>query len=1083
MTLASCAAAWRGRPAAWAAGVVAPAGAAGAFAGALSALAAASMLAVLAGLGLLLPASALAGPIHTTYLWHMHQPVYWPERSTWNGSAYEFAYETISLGHGQSDVFSIFNSDDRVHDYQDYPKLAISKLWDLPDAGAQVSFAGSLIQNVSSLGGAGWNGGRYAPNWYQPCREAMGWTTGGGKRKLDPVIVGFHHPVSPLLDETVFRRMIQAQKAIMATAWGSPTLSTGFFPAEMCFSERLIPVLASEGVQWSVVPDVHIARACADYPYQANQDNCDPPNKADQRNPAQGFYYSQTISRGVTTRVPVPYGLRPHRAQYTDPATGAVSSLVVVPAANGMSWNEGYGTYGTSEIDAIASHNDPAKPMLVLFAHDGDNAWAGGYSYFNDNVTGFSHAAAAQGYRPSTVAQYLADYPPAADDVVHVEDGGWVNADGDFGSPQFINWNWPLVSASGAFDIPNGWAEDERNWAVLTAAVNRVLTAEQIAGAPDPARVADPTQAGTTAVEKAWHFLLAGHESGYMYYGTALDFEIKPTLAANRAVEHADPVIAGGVDHTAPTVWLPQRLPWNPGGKGGGSLWKYPGGAGADMTQDFHVWTFVHDVSGVDTVRLMLRTASGGASPVVNADHMTYAGGPSVGAWSAVGMTRRAMPTGNVYNDPSINFSVLPTHIADEYWAHVSGLSDVLVDYYVEAVDGLGNVRRSPIQHVFVGNGVAPPSNPAVTWTPSSPVAGGTVTVTYDAVPGSLPDNTNPVYIHVGHSGWTQVVSPDPAMSWDAANSRFTYTYAIPPTATSVDFVFRNGAGTWDNNGGADWHVAVSGATSPPHVIDGSLDAGLTPVATCGGRSLYADYDGSYLYVAVPAVGATAGLDHFVFVSRGDSGVVKPAPWAKTGTVARYDLLLANEDSNNWVGWFNAAGAQVSAGLQKAAGAYLEGQVDVRGVFGSAPPSFQVVFAGYGSPDGGALSIQAPCGDGDGHLGAVEWATVLNQAVTAVDDGSGPGAGPRIRLLSGNPTRGTLRARVEVPRGSAHLVVDLFDTAGRRAARLHDGPATGAVEVSGELNRPGARIPAGVYFLSARAFGGAPVAKRIVVLP
>lgn len=24
-----------------------------------------------------------AAPIHTTYLWHMHQPIYWPDRSTW----------------------------------------------------------------------------------------------------------------------------------------------------------------------------------------------------------------------------------------------------------------------------------------------------------------------------------------------------------------------------------------------------------------------------------------------------------------------------------------------------------------------------------------------------------------------------------------------------------------------------------------------------------------------------------------------------------------------------------------------------------------------------------------------------------------------------------------------------------------------------------------------------------------------------------------------------------------------------------------------------------------------------------------
>ena len=166
-----------------------------------------------------------------------------------------------------------------------------------------------------------------------------------------------------------------------------------------------------------------------------------------------------------------------------------------------------------------------------------------------------------------------------------------------------------------------------------------MLTAEQIAGAtPNAAHIVDPTQPGTTAVEKAWHYLLAGHESGYMYYGTALDFEIKPTLAANRAVEAADPVILSGADLTPPTVWLPQRLPWNPGGKGGGSLWGYPGGAGAAMTQDFYVWTFAYDASGIDTVRLRYRIDLDGQNPLGSIQNETYAGGAEVGAWQAMPM-------------------------------------------------------------------------------------------------------------------------------------------------------------------------------------------------------------------------------------------------------------------------------------------------------------------------------------------------------------------------------------------------------------------------------------------------------------
>ena len=654
---------------------------------------------------------APAAPVHTTYLWHMHQPIYWPDRSTWYPSRYEMAYETITLGHSQSNVFEVFNKDDRVHDYQDYPKHAISTILDLPDAGAQVSFASALVENVKSLADAGWNGGRYSATWYNDYRTARSWKTSGNRSRLDQMLVAAHHPIAPLMDENALRREIQVQKVAYRVAWGDTNFAKGYFPAEECFSERMIPILAEQGIQWVIVPDIHISRACDDYPFQAAQDNCDPPNPADQLNPAQGYYNAISISRGVTVKTPPPFGFQPHRARYVDPATGAASTLIVVPAANAESWNEGYATYGTGEIDGLAPYNDPAKPMLILFAHDGDNDWAGGYSYYYENVTGFCHQAAQKGYEPTVIAEYLADHPVGAADYVHVEDGGWVNADGDFGSPQFINWNWPLVNASGDFDIPTGWAEDERNWAVLTAAENRVETAEAIAGtAPDPAKIFDPTT-GASNVEKAWHHLLSGYESGYMYYGTALDMEIKATLAANAACTYADQVIAGGTDVTAPTIWLPQRLPWNPGGYGGGALWGYPGGQGEAMSSDFWVWTFVHDVSGVMRVNLKFRLDADGTNPMTSDENETYAGGAEVGVWQTAAMTRRIFPKGNYLNDPNINFTVLPTYIADEYYTHVTGLSQVLVDYYVEAEDSLGHVKRSPIQHVWIGQSNPTPSH------------------------------------------------------------------------------------------------------------------------------------------------------------------------------------------------------------------------------------------------------------------------------------------------------------------------------------------------------------------------------------
>jgi hypothetical protein len=924
------------------------------------------------------PWPAAAAPVHTTYLWHMHQPIYWPDRSTSYPSRYETAYETIALGHSQSDVFEIFNKDDRVHDYQDYPRYAISTILDLPDAGAQVSFASALIENIKGLADNGWNGGRYSPTWYNDYRTARSWKTSGGRSRLDQLMVAAHHPIAPLLDENALRKEIQVQKVAHRIAWGDTNFSRGYYPAEECFSERMIPVLVEQGVQWAIVPDIHISRACADYPYQANEDNCDPPNRADLLNPSQGYYDEISISRGVTVKVPPPFGFQPHRARYVNPSTGAVSVLIVVPAANAESWNEGYATYGTGEIDALAPYNDPAKPMLILLAHDGDNNWSGGYSYYYENVTGFCHQAAQRGYEPTVIAEYLADHPVGETDYVHVEDGGWVNADGDFGSPQFINWNWPLVNASGDFDIPNGWAEDERNWAVLTAAQNRVETAEAIlGGACNPAKIYDPTM-GATDVERAWHHLLSGYESGYMYYGASLDMEIKATLAANAACDYADAVIADGSDATAPTIWLPQRLPWNPGGYGGGALWGYPGGQGEAMPSDFWVWTFVHDVSGLRRVDFKYRLDADGANPMTSDQNETYVGGGEVGAWQTSAMARRVFPKGNYLNDPSINFSVLPDYIADEYYAHVTGLSQVLIDYYVEAEDSLGHTKRSPIQHVWVGQ-----SNPA-----------------------------------------------------------------------------------------------------PTHVIDGTLDANSTPVASAGGLDLFADWDGEFLYVASQGVGSTSGWDHFIILGT-DLSTPITAPWAKAGSVADRTLFLGNEDANNWSGWFNAGETVIANGVQSASGAYLEGMVRLATYLGTPlPDGIYLAAATYTSPDGGSLQRQAPAGNGNGSIEAAEYAyfpLAASGIPVAPRDGN-PQTAPSIAAVAPSPFTTSVRVELLVP-GATSISLRVYDIRGRLLVELVNGPVSqghSAIMWNG-LDSAGRFAPPGVYLFRLESGNRSQIRKAVLV--
>ena len=41
----------------------------------------------------------------------------------------------------------------------------------------------------------------------------------------------------------------------------------------------------------------------------------------------------------------------------------------------------------------------------------------------------------------------------------------------------------------------------------------------------------------------------------------------------------------------------------------------------------------------------------------------------------------------------------------------------------------------------------------------------------------------------------------------------------MPTNTTAIDVVFNNGAGVWDSNGGADWHVAVTNCGEAPEPL------------------------------------------------------------------------------------------------------------------------------------------------------------------------------------------------------------------------------------------------------------------------
>ncbi|MCE9615642.1 MAG: hypothetical protein K8T26_15345 [Lentisphaerae bacterium] len=789
------------------------------------------------------PALAHAGTyrVYSSYLWHLQQPIYWPEKAA-GLNRYQFAYESLGgsaayPGHPQNNLADIFGLDDRKAAYQFRTRDAVAAMTG-PDSGAQLSYAASLIENVWSLGDNQSLG--YGPTWYGWIREARGWKTTRNESRLEPVGFAYHHALMPLVDAEARRREIAINREIWWKAWGgNPDKSDhpkGFRCSEEAFSTRIIKELVEAGYEWVIVPNHHLSRTHPNYVRQHGKGVYDPPNRADQINAPNGgtWYAGEIDGRGSTESVP--FSFQAHRAQYVDPASGQVYTIIVVPMTDLGSYRDGYSAQGMDLLNLLNGYASTGQPCLALFSHDGDNAWGGGFSYYQEAVPNFTAQATGAGYRPTTIQTFLDENPPPANDVVHVEDGAWMNAENDWGHPMFINWLWPpqrnrnspaynVNDPSTYADIAAGWAEDFRNWAVIMAAQNYVSTAEQIhklaGGAVADWKIQEPVQRngtdnGANPAELAWHYFLAALDSGYMYYGAAIDMEVKPTLACNQAMAYASQIMGAhpeGDDRTGPSVFIPQRYPWNPGSTNYSALTGYRTWV---APSDFHVWTLAYDIAGITSMVLRVRADADGVNPLSGTDNETYAGGAAVGPWQNVPMLKRPGSSfvSNIYSNAEINFFIMPTAVADEYWTPVTGYFNQLLDYYIEAYDAHGNVRRTDIQHVYVGGqGGGTP----VTFSPQFPRDCDPVVTTYDATGRSLAGMAS-VRMATSTDGWATTNTVDMAAlspdHWVATN-----TLPIGTTLLRVQFLHASGS-TIDNNGGGGWALPITACVTslPPTV-------------------------------------------------------------------------------------------------------------------------------------------------------------------------------------------------------------------------------------------------------------------------
>ncbi|CAN5309918.1 hypothetical protein BH09SUM1_BH09SUM1_14540 [soil metagenome] len=944
-----------------------------------------------------------------TWHWHLHQPIYWNDQlRTGAVDRYEYAWDSIQQKNGgqthplnnlSSGEDGVFSKADRVAAYQYRMKDSLQTIGSYTNSGVAVSYSGALMENVISLAGANQLG--YTSAWKTSLDTANNWTTTGGFKRLEFTNFSFHHGLVGLLDNQTVYMELRLQQEITKREFGQDAVSKGFFPTEMTFAERLIPTLKQLGIEWSIVSGEHISRACPDFPvvYGSGGINCDPPNKADQINPNGVEFIRTSTDRGCSATNANPLSYQPAYAKWVNPDTGVEDKIVVVPADQGFSWRDGYGCIDAGFLPPLEARNDPAHPSLVLLSHDGDNAFGGGNSYYNECVQNLAANANSKGNEVTSIQQYLSQFPADTSKTIHVENGGWINADGDFGSPSYINWNYPILNSSGQIDPANGWHEKPREMAIFTETLNRILTAQQIsAHTPDFAKILTP-DAGTHAVDRAWHYYLGSLDSGNVYYGDALDLEVKGTIGCNEAFEHVDPIIGdASADATPPTIWYPQRQPWNPGSTNFGVQYQYHQ---IVNNGDFYVWTFISDVSGPATATIKYRLDNDGENPLASNQNETYAGGSEVGEWQTLPMTRRAFPANNIYNKPNLDYFELPTHIADQYSVQLTGFRSTLMDYYIEATDSKNNTSRSPIEHVYIGDGQGATGGGGtrVTITPTIPVRGQSATITYDAT-GTALDTASAVYLHIGKNGFASVVTPRPALTSSGAKM-WTVNYTVPSDATVVDFAFTTTAtgtnGTWDNNGGlgVDWHyntTAGTGTPTPslsptptpsptptgvaatsPFTMDGVIDSGTCAIA--GG--LYVKESQGWLYVATD--GATPA-DAFIYVSS-DPTVLKAANWAKTGQVGTWTYFLAQEGSNNYASWFNAAGTAVADDTASFVHARNGSTGTMEGAIKKSLIGGETAYAAlgiFGTADGGALTAQSPeSRDSDANINANEFKTVV----------------------------------------------------------------------------------------------------------
>ncbi|MCK5323290.1 MAG: hypothetical protein KAJ45_04050, partial [Desulfobulbaceae bacterium] len=636
-------------------------------------------------------ASSATAEIAATHVYHNHMPNFWPyyDVSQYDtlpvGSPIRYSYDghVLNLKNNPPPNYTFFlpngapmPHDDLVSYYSHHAKNGAYLRWPMDTAKGNnhsyaqsqthVTMSAAVINNVQSFAELG-NLSGYNPGWGNYWRDTVNNTkTVSGHNALDLIHFTGHHSMGPLvgndyfLKDLIYHNVTLAQDFFLGDSFKS---SKGFFPTELGFSERLIPVLTKLGIKWSVLGNIHYSRTLRDYPYlndPGKDTMVSPPNRADLRNTSDigSWVAIPMFNEQQVTHNKFPFASIPHWVQYVDPETGEVSRVAGIPVEQASSWEEGYqGSVTAAPIKPFeADAANLGRTQYFVIAHDGDNSsgragdggtWAnsGNVTYADSDVTG------------KGVNEYLQDHPIPAHDIVHVQDGSWIDTRDSSADPAWYHWHMPMGVWKGQvadFNAAHGTGYDpdqllghnvslefgynylERNFALLQAALNYAKTAEQIwlddnpdywepvtaldheitypgnqlnpwmMSFPVKGDVGNNYAGGANPAELAWYFLLPAMDSGFGYYDENVDDSVKPTIAFNQSLYFSQSYVDAnlGKDRTGPSIWWPQCYPYNPGSVNEG---KSQGWNTLYSDNEFAIYTYAYDVGNIADIAVKIR--------------------------------------------------------------------------------------------------------------------------------------------------------------------------------------------------------------------------------------------------------------------------------------------------------------------------------------------------------------------------------------------------------------------------------------------------------------------------------------------